>query len=256
VSANETWRVRLEDAVESFNESESARTVRGLTRTLGRPRVSVGAAAGSPQEVRITVAWELTWYQWGVDLGSPGRPVCELAQGGELSELEGSARVWNGGVGEGGRVYLGEFEPLPPSRVQRLRRALVRVVVNVDGGARGNPGPAAIAAVVQDEGGEVLEESAERIGPATNNVAEYRALLLGIERAAAIGATDLDLVGDSELIVRQVKGDYKVKDAALRELHGEVLRALGPFRSWSIRHVRRERNSEADRLVNEALDGA
>jgi ribonuclease HI len=131
----------------------------------------------------------------------------------------------------------------------------VKVVVNVDGGARGNPGPAAIAAVVQDGGGEVLEERRETIGRATNNVAEYRALLLGIERAAALGAGELELVGDSELIVKQVKGEYKVKDATLRKLHGEVRRALAGFDSWSIRHVRREQNAEADRLVNEALDG-
>jgi ribonuclease HI len=131
---------------------------------------------------------------------------------------------------------------------------LDKVVVNVDGGARGNPGPAAIAAVVQDTDGEVLQEKSEKIGRATNNVAEYRALLLGIEMAAAMGASELELVGDSELIVRQVEGKYKVKDAALRELHAEVKRALEPFESWSIRHVRRERNAEADRLVNEALD--
>jgi len=131
----------------------------------------------------------------------------------------------------------------------------VRIVVNVDGGARGNPGPAAIAAVLQEPGGAVLEETAERIGTATNNVAEYRALLLGIERAAAIGATELELVGDSELIVRQVNGEYKVKDATMRELHGEVKKALSGFEAWSIRHVRREDNAEADRLVNEALDG-
>jgi ribonuclease HI len=130
----------------------------------------------------------------------------------------------------------------------------VKLVVNVDGGARGNPGPAAIAAVVQDAEGEVLEERGEKIGRATNNVAEYRALLLGIERARELGASELELIGDSELIVRQVKGEYKVKDAALRELHAEVKRALSPFRSWSIRHVRRESNAEADRLVNEALD--
>jgi ribonuclease HI len=131
----------------------------------------------------------------------------------------------------------------------------VKVVVNVDGGSRGNPGPAAIAAVVQEPGGEVLEESAEPIGRATNNVAEYRALLLGIERAAALGATELELVGDSELIVRQVEGRYKVKDATMKELHAQVRRALAGFEDWSIRHVRRELNSEADRLVNEALDG-
>ena len=130
----------------------------------------------------------------------------------------------------------------------------MRVVVNVDGGSRGNPGPAAIAAVVQEPGGGVLEESAERIGRATNNVAEYRALLLGIERAAELGASELELVGDSELVVKQVKGEYKVKDATMRELHGQVKEALRDFESWSIRHVRREHNAEADRLVNAALD--
>jgi len=131
----------------------------------------------------------------------------------------------------------------------------MKLVVNVDGGARGNPGPAAIGAVVQSNG-EVLEERGERIGKATNNVAEYRALLLGIERATELGASELELVGDSELIVRQVKGEYKVKDATLRELHAEVKRALRPFEGhWSIRHVRREHNAEADRLVNAALDG-
>ena len=131
----------------------------------------------------------------------------------------------------------------------------MKVVVNVDGGSRGNPGPAAIAAVVQEPGGGVLEESTERIGQATNNVAEYKALLLGIERAAGLGATELELVGDSELIVRQVEGRYKVKDATMKELHAEVKKALSGFEDWSIRHVRRELNSEADRLVNEALDG-
>jgi ribonuclease HI len=132
----------------------------------------------------------------------------------------------------------------------------VKLVVNVDGGARGNPGPAAVGAVVQDAAGEVLEERGERIGKATNNVAEYRAVLLGIERAAELGASELELVGDSELIVRQVNDEYKVKDATLRGLHAEVKRALRPFEKWSIRHVRREQNAEADRLVNAALDGA
>jgi ribonuclease HI len=126
--------------------------------------------------------------------------------------------------------------------------------VNVDGGARGNPGPAAIAAVVQGEDGRVLEERSEAIGKATNNVAEYRALLLGIDRAAVLGATSLELVGDSELIVRQVKGEYKVKDENLRALHSKVKEALRGFDDWSIRHVRREENAEADRLVNEELD--
>ena len=127
-------------------------------------------------------------------------------------------------------------------------------MVNVDGGARGNPGPAAIAAVVATPDGEVLEQDSEAIGTATNNVAEYRALLLGIERARALGAREVELVGDSELIVRQVRGDYRVKDAALRDLHALVVKALDGFERWSIRHVRREENARADCLVNEVLD--
>jgi ribonuclease HI len=129
-------------------------------------------------------------------------------------------------------------------------------VVHVDGGARGNPGPAAIAAVVTEPNGELVEESSEPIGPATNNVAEYRAVLLGIKRARAVGADEVELVGDSELVVRQVRGEYRVKDAALRELHQTVREALAGFERWSIRHVRREANARADELVNEALDAA
>ena len=126
----------------------------------------------------------------------------------------------------------------------------------MDGGARGNPGPAAIAAVVTTPEGEPVESVGEAIGRATNNVAEYRALLLGIERARALGASELDLIGDSELVVKQVKGEYRVKDGGLRPLHAEVRRALEPFERWSIRHVRREQNADADALVNETLDAA
>jgi ribonuclease HI len=129
-----------------------------------------------------------------------------------------------------------------------------RLVVNVDGGARGNPGPAAIAAVVTADDGTVITERGQVIGPATNNVAEYQALLLGLELARELGASEVELIGDSELVVRQVRGEYRVKDTGLRELHGEVQAALAGFERWSIRHVRREQNAEADRLVNEALD--
>jgi ribonuclease HI len=131
-----------------------------------------------------------------------------------------------------------------------------RLIVNVDGGARGNPGQAAVAAVIRDGDGNLLEERGEPIGEATNNVAEYRAVLLGIARAAELGASEVELIGDSELVVRQLRGEYKVKDAALRELHAQVGDALRQFESWSIRHVRREQNADADRLVNETLDGA
>jgi ribonuclease HI len=131
-----------------------------------------------------------------------------------------------------------------------------RLVANFDGGARGNPGPAAIAAVVSTPGGEVLEERGEPIGVATNNVAEYRALLLALERARALGASEVELIGDSELVVRQVRGEYKVKDAGLRPLHAAVREALTALERWSIRNVPRAENAAADALVNAALDDA
>ena len=99
---------KLERAVVCFGESDAARTVVGLTRSLGRPSVSVGAAAGSPSEVRITVAWDLCWYQWGVDLGDDRRQVFQIDRGTELAQLDGSARQWNASAGEGGRIALGE----------------------------------------------------------------------------------------------------------------------------------------------------
>jgi ribonuclease HI len=129
-----------------------------------------------------------------------------------------------------------------------------RVIVNVDGGARGNPGPAAIAAVISTPEGQVIEQRGERIGTATNNVAEYRALLLGLERARELGAREVELVGDSELVVRQVNGEYKVKHTDLKPLRDRVADALEHFDDWSIRHVRREDNAAADELVNAALD--
>lgn len=131
----------------------------------------------------------------------------------------------------------------------------MKLTVNVDGGARGNPGPAAIGVVIRDPDGLIIDEHGERIGDATNNVAEYQALIRGIRRAAELGATELELVGDSELVVRQVEGRYKVKKPGLKPLHAEVKQALAAFDAWSIRHVRREMNAEADRLVNEVLDG-
>jgi ribonuclease HI len=129
------------------------------------------------------------------------------------------------------------------------------VVVHVDGGSRGNPGPAAAAAVVTSPDGDVLDEAAETIGRATNNVAEYRGLLLGLERARALGATEVDVLNDSELIAHQVNGRYKVKHADMKPLHAEALAALRGFERWSLRPVRREQNADADALVNQALDG-
>jgi ribonuclease HI len=108
--------------------------------------------------------------------------------------------------------------------------------------------------VIADREGTVIDELAERIGDATNNVAEYRALLRGVARAAELGATELELVNDSELIARQVTGAYKVKNPGLRPLHEQARAALAGFERWQIRSVPRSQNANADRLVNEALD--
>jgi hypothetical protein len=96
----------FERAVARFNSSEAGRTVAGLTRTLGKPQASVGAAAGAPDEVRITVAWELSWYQWGVDIGDELRPVFQIDKGREIDQLDAAARQWNASVGDGGRLGL------------------------------------------------------------------------------------------------------------------------------------------------------
>ncbi|MDP2711231.1 MAG: reverse transcriptase-like protein [Solirubrobacteraceae bacterium] len=132
----------------------------------------------------------------------------------------------------------------------------MKVVVHVDGGARGNPGPAAAGAVVRSADGAVLAEAAEAIGVATNNVAEYRGLLLGLRRARELGASEVDVVNDSELVAKQVNGAYKVKHRDLKALHAAALEALGGFERWSIRSVPRAENAAADALVNQALDAA
>ena len=129
------------------------------------------------------------------------------------------------------------------------------VVVHVDGGARGNPGPAAIGIVVSDTDGAVLDEHAERIGVATNNVAEYRAVLVGVRRAAALGAREVRIINDSELVARQLTGAYKVKHPSMKPLYLEAISALRGFDAWQIRSVPRAQNARADELVNEALDG-
>jgi len=131
----------------------------------------------------------------------------------------------------------------------------VKLVVHVDGGARGNPGPGAAAAVLSTPDGEVVDEAALTLGRVTNNVAEYRGLLLGLERAQALGATEVDVINDSELIAHQVTGRYKVKHPDMKPLHAQALAALGGFERWSIRPVPRAQNAEADALVNQALDG-
>ena len=131
----------------------------------------------------------------------------------------------------------------------------MRLVVHVDGGARGNPGPAAAAAVLSAPDGALVDEIGVALGTTTNNVAEYRALLLGLERARALGADEVEVVNDSELVAKQVNGEYRVRNEELATLHGEALRAFEAFRRWSITSVPRAENAAADALVNRVLDG-
>jgi ribonuclease HI len=128
------------------------------------------------------------------------------------------------------------------------------VIVNCDGAARGNPGPAGIGAVVTSPSGRILAEVSEGIGVATNNVAEYRAALEGLRRARALGAKDVLLRSDSRLLIEQLAGRFRVKNPTLIRLHGEVRSLLKEFQGVRFEHVPREFNKEADRLANRGVD--
>ncbi len=132
----------------------------------------------------------------------------------------------------------------------------MKATLYTDGGSRGNPGPAASAFVLEADDGTVLDARGDTIGVATNNVAEYRALLAGLARAAEVGVDELEVVSDSELLVKQMRGEYKVKNVALRELSLQAARLAREIGKVTYRAVRREHNELADRLVNEALDRA
>ena len=125
-----------------------------------------------------------------------------------------------------------------------------------DGGARGNPGPAAYGFVLEAEDGTVLAAEGEAIGEATNNVAEYSGLVAGLRKAVELHVPDVEVVSDSELMVKQMRGEYRVKDAALQELFLEANRVARQLASVEYRHVRRAHNELADKLVNEALDAS
>ena len=128
--------------------------------------------------------------------------------------------------------------------------------LSTDGGARGNPGPAAYGFVLEDEDGTVLAAHGEKIGVATNNVAEYSALIAGLEKALELGVGEVEVVSDSELLVKQMTGEYRVKNEALRELSLEAARHARAVGKVTYTAVRREENKLADKLVNDALDAA
>ncbi|MBI5644406.1 MAG: ribonuclease HI family protein [Deltaproteobacteria bacterium] len=128
-------------------------------------------------------------------------------------------------------------------------------ILNVDGASRGNPGLAGAGAVIRDSEGTVLKKLKRFLGVTTNNMAEYKALLMGLESAKDIGATDIEVLADSELMVRQVNGIYKVKSEELRPLYEKAIGLLKGFKSSKVRHIYRQENSIADSLANEAIDG-
>jgi ribonuclease HI len=129
-----------------------------------------------------------------------------------------------------------------------------KVIINVDGAARGNPGPAAIGAILQDEAGNTVGRISRPIGVTTNNQAEYRAIIAALEKAINMDARQVLLKSDSELVVKQINGQYKIKNTALRPLYQKVVQLIGSLESFSIIHIPRELNTEADALANKALD--
>ena len=128
-----------------------------------------------------------------------------------------------------------------------------KVIIFTDGAADPNPGPAAIGAVIKDEAGRILARISQRIGRATNNQAEYQAIISALEKAIKLGARRVDLYSDSELVVRQINGRYRVKNAALKPSYRQVKQLQGLFEHFTVTHIPRQRNSEADNLANKAL---
>jgi ribonuclease HI len=138
--------------------------------------------------------------------------------------------------------------PTPPETQER------QAVLWTDGAARGNPGPAGIGAILKSESGEVLYTGSEYLGHTTNNVAEYKAVLLGLQGALAQGVSRIEVRADSELLIKQLKGEYRVKSPGLRPLFDEARRLISRFHSVKLTHIRRELNGEADRLANQGID--
>ncbi len=128
------------------------------------------------------------------------------------------------------------------------------LIINVDGASRGNPGKAGIGAVIRGSDNTIIERVSKYIGIATNNIAEYQALILALETAKQIGAEKISIYSDSELMVKQIKGEYRVKNEGLKPLYQKAIGLLKDFKAYGIIHVEREKNKEADKLANQAID--
>jgi ribonuclease HI len=144
--------------------------------------------------------------------------------------------------------------PVPVELTGRRSNLVDRLILNVDGASRGNPGPAAIGVTVKDENNRLLVTISETIGNTTNNQAEYRALIAGLEKAVNLGAKEVVVKSDSELLVKQLQGHYRVKNARLKPLYSEAVKLAYSLASFKIAAVPREQNREADQLANMALD--
>ena len=132
---------------------------------------------------------------------------------------------------------------------------LKKTVIFADGASRGNPGPAAIGVTIKDERGRLITSISQRIGKATNNQAEYRAIIAALEEAIRLGAKRVDIKMDSELVVKQINGEYRVKKVTLKPLYQRVKQLQSSLESFTITHIPREQNAEADKLANKALNG-
>jgi ribonuclease HI len=156
------------------------------------------------------------------------------------------------------RSHSAKQVPLPLEEGEEKSAATASLAVDLycDGASRGNPGPASAGAVLYESGStKILARHGKRLGKATNNVAEYEAMILGLREALKMGATSVAVHADSELVIKQVKGVYRVKHPEMQERHGQVLGLLAKFKTWRAVHVPREKNAEADRVANQALDG-
>lgn len=151
-----------------------------------------------------------------------------------------------------GERRAGRLTPAPPEALVPAEQKAA--ILWSDGAARGNPGPAGAGALLKTPGGEVLAECSQYLGNTTNNVAEYKAVLLGLERALELGIRAIEVRADSELLIKQLRGEYRVKNEGLKPLYENAKRLLDRFASKKLVHVRREHNSDADRLANLGID--
>lgn len=186
---------------------------------------------------------------WGgmPDAHQKAKLLERLAQRADLTDLERTV------LQEASAHFLSQADP-PRASTPPQKSSAREAILWSDGAARGNPGPAGIGAVLKSRDGDLLAECSDYLGHTTNNVAEYRALISGLERASQLGIERLEVRADSELMIKQLRGQYRVKNPGLKPLFEQAKQLLARFAQVQLTHVRREHNSEADRLANLGID--